>query len=126
MLEPAPESNWNARLTWTLNPKTLLDVRNGGYVGYYPLEPTPPQFPHGAIPAFDESVDYSVNAPYYYRADRKRNVTSATLTRYADNFAGKSHEFKFGFEFERSKIVERIRLSRRPAVLRLRRRARTS
>jgi outer membrane receptor protein involved in Fe transport len=31
-------------------------------------------------------------------------VTAATLTRYADNFAGKSHEFKFGFEFERSKI----------------------
>ena len=27
------------------------------------------------------------------------------MTRYADQFAGKSHEFKFGFEFERSKIV---------------------
>ena len=31
-------------------------------------------------------------------------MTAATLTRYADHFAGKSHEFKFGFEFERSKI----------------------
>ena len=31
-------------------------------------------------------------------------MTAATLTRYADNFAGKSHEFKFGSEFERSKI----------------------
>src|SRR4029453_9661868 len=59
----------------------------------------------GPYPRVDESANYSVNTPYYYRADRNRNVTSATLTRYADKFAGKSHEFKFGFEFERSKIV---------------------
>jgi len=106
VIEPAPESNWNARLTWTLNPKTLLDVRNGGYTGYYPLEPTPPQTRSGPYPRFDgETANYSVNSSYYYRADRSRNVTSAALTRYADNFAGKSHEFKFGVEFERSKIT---------------------
>jgi len=104
-LEPAPESNWNARLTWTLSPKMLLDVRNGGYAGYYPVEPTPPNSRTAPYPRSNESGYYSVNAPYYYRGDRKRNVTSATLTRYADKFAGKSHEFKFGFEFERSKIV---------------------
>ena len=80
-------------------------MRNGGYVGYYPVEPTPPNSRTGPYPRSNESGYYSVNAPYYYRADRKRNVTSATLTRYADHFAGKSHEFKFGFEFERSKIV---------------------
>jgi len=105
LIEPSPESNWNARVTWTINSKTLLDVRNGGYVGYSPLEPTPPNTRSGPYPRFDENGNYSVNTSYYYRADRKRNVTSAALTRYADNFAGKSHEFKFGFEFERSKII---------------------
>ena len=33
VIEPAPESNWNGRVTWTINSKTLLDVRNGGYGG---------------------------------------------------------------------------------------------
>jgi hypothetical protein len=74
-------------------------------VGYYPLEPTPPNTRTDRTRAEDENGDYSVNSSYYYRADRNRNVTSAAVTRYADNFAGKSHEFKFGFEFERSKIV---------------------
>jgi Carboxypeptidase regulatory-like domain/TonB dependent receptor-like, beta-barrel len=105
VIEPAPETNWNARVTWTINSKTLLDVRNGGYTGYYPLEPTPPNTRTGPFPRRDENFNYSVNSSYYYRADRTRNVTAATLTRYADKFAGKSHEFKFGFEFERSKIV---------------------
>jgi hypothetical protein len=105
VIEPAPETNWNGRVTWTINSKTLLDVRNGGYTGYYPLEPTPPNTRSGPYPRFDENGNYSVNSSYYYRADRTRNVTAATLTRYADRFAGKSHEFKFGFEFERSKIV---------------------
>ena len=105
VIEPSPETNYNVRLSWTINSKTLLDVRNGGYVGNYPLEPTPPNTRNGPYPRFDENGDFSVNAPYYYRADRNRNVTAAALTRYADNFAGKSHEFKFGFEFERSKIV---------------------
>jgi outer membrane receptor protein involved in Fe transport len=105
VIEPAPETNWNGRVTWTINAKTLLDVRNGGYTGYYPLEPTPPNTRSGPFPRRDENFNYSVNSSYYYRADRTRNVTAATLTRYADKFAGKSHEFKFGFEFERSKIV---------------------
>jgi hypothetical protein len=105
VIEPAPETNWNGRVTWTINSKTLLDVRNGGYTGYYPLEPTPPNTRSGPYPRLDDAGNYSVNSSYYYRADRTRNVTAATLTRYADKFAGKSHEFKFGFEFERSKIV---------------------
>src|SRR5262249_34259181 len=35
-LEPSPETNWNAQVTWTINPKTMLNVRNGGYSGYFP------------------------------------------------------------------------------------------
>lgn len=104
-LEPSPEWNWNGQITWTINSKTMLNIRNGGYNGYFPVDPTPPQTRTGPAPHFDaETGIYSVNVPYYGRFDRVRNVTAATLTRYADNFAGKSHEFKFGFEFEHSKI----------------------
>ena len=104
-LEPSPEVNWNGQVTWTINSKTMFNIRNGGYWGYFPVEPTPPQTRTGPYPHFDaETGIYSVNVPYYGRFDRVRNVTAATLTRYADNFVGKSHEFKFGFEYEHSKI----------------------
>jgi hypothetical protein len=104
-LEPSPEVNWNGQVTWTINSKTMLTVRNGGFWGYFPVEPTPPQTRSGPFPHFDaETGIYSVNVPYYGQFDRIRNVTAASVTRYADQFAGRSHEFKFGFEFERSKI----------------------
>ena len=104
-LEPSPEVNWNGQITWTINSKTMLNVRNGGYWGYFPVDPTPPQTTAGPAPHFDGLTGiYSVNVPYFGRYDRIRNVTAATVTHYADNFAGKSHEFKFGFEFEHSKI----------------------
>jgi len=104
-LEPSPEVNWNGQITWTIDQKTMLNVRNGGYSGYFPVEPTPPNTRTAPFPHYDPIPDvYTVNVPYYGQFDRTRNVTAATLTRYADNFVGKSHEFKFGFEFERSKI----------------------
>ncbi len=104
-LEPSPEWNWNAQVTWTIDSKTMLNVRNGGYTGYFPVEPTPPQTRSGPYPHYDPIPDvYTINVPYYGQFDRTRNVTAATLTRYADHFAGKAHEFKFGAEFERSKI----------------------
>jgi hypothetical protein len=104
-LEPSPEVNWNGQVTWTIDSKTMLNVRNGGYWGYFPVEPTPPNTRSGPYPHYDPIPDvFTINVPYFGRFDRTRNVTAATLTRYADNFAGKSHEFKFGFEFERSKI----------------------
>jgi hypothetical protein len=104
-LEPSPETNWNVNLTWTIDSKTMLNVRNGGYTGYFPVDPTPPQTRSGPYPHYDPIPDvYTMNVPYYGQFDRTRNVTAATLTRYADNFAGKAHEFKFGAEFERSKI----------------------
>jgi len=104
-LEPSPEWNWNGQVTWTINSKTMLNVRNGGYTGYFPVDPTPPQTRNGPYPHLDGLTGiYSQNVPYFGRFDRNRNVTAATVTRYADNFAGKAHELKFGFEFERSKI----------------------
>ena len=86
-LEPSPEWNWNAQVTWTIDSKTMLNVRNGGYTGYFPVEPTPPQTRSGPYPHYDPIPDvYTINVPYYGQFDRTRNVTAATLTRYADHF----------------------------------------
>jgi hypothetical protein len=105
LIEPSPEVNWNTRVTWTINTSTLLDVRNGGFDGYFPLEPTPPNTRGGPPARIDLLTGlYSVNAPYYARSDRNRNVTAVTLTKYVDQWAGRNHEFKFGFEFERSVV----------------------
>ena len=104
-IELSPEWNWNGQITWTIDSKTLLNVRNGGYTGYFPIEPTPPASRSGPYPHVDGLTGlHTGNIVSYGQFDRNRNVTAATLTRYADHFAGKSHEFKFGFEFERSKI----------------------
>ena len=104
-IELSPEWNWNAQVTWTIDSKTMLNVRNGGYTGYFPIEPTPPASRSGPFPHVGGLTGlHTANIVSFGEFDRNRNVTAATLTRYADKFAGKSHEFKFGFEFERSKI----------------------
>jgi Carboxypeptidase regulatory-like domain/TonB dependent receptor len=104
-IELSPEWNWNGQITWTIDSKTMLNVRNGGYTGYFPIDPTPPASRSGPFPHVDGLTGiHTGNIASFGQFDRNRNVTAATLTRYADHFAGKSHEFKFGFEFERSKI----------------------
>jgi hypothetical protein len=104
-IELSPEWNWNGQITWTIDSKTMLNVRNGGYTGFFPIEPTPPASRSGPYPHVDNLTGlHTANIASFGQFDRNRNVTAATLTRYADHFAGKSHEFKFGAEFERSKI----------------------
>ena len=104
-IERSPEWSWNGQITWTIDSKTMLHLRNGGYTGYFPIDPTPPASRSGPYPHVDDLTGlHTANIASYGQFDRHRNVTAATLTRYADRFAGKSHEFKFGFEFERSKI----------------------
>ncbi|MCU1382956.1 MAG: Outer rane receptor for ferrienterochelin and colicin [Acidobacteria bacterium] len=104
-VELSPEWNWNGQVTWTIDSKTMLNVRNGGYTGFFPIEPTAPATRSGPYPHVDGLTGiHTGNIVTFGQFDRNRNVTAATLTRYADSFAGKSHEFKFGFEFERSKI----------------------
>ena len=46
-----PKSTGTPRRRWTINSKTMLNVRNGGYRGYFPVEPTPPQTRSGPVSA---------------------------------------------------------------------------
>jgi outer membrane receptor protein involved in Fe transport len=104
VIEPSPETNWNIRFSWVIDENTLFDIRNGGYSGYFPLWPTPPGTLEGPAPHYEALTGmYSINTPYWGNYTRKPNVTAATLTKYAERFAGR-HEFKFGFEFEHAKV----------------------
>jgi hypothetical protein len=109
VIEPSPETNWNGKLTWTINANTLLEVRNGGYDGTFNLEPTPPNTRSGPPGHFDTLTGlYSVNTYYFVQRDRTRNTTAAVLTKYVDGFLGRNHAFKFGFEFERSNLRDEV------------------
>src|SRR4051812_16591443 len=81
-IELSPEWNWNGQVTWTIDSKTMLNVRNGGYTGYFPIEPTPPASRSGPFPHVDGLTGvHTGNIATYGQFDRNRNVTAATLTR---------------------------------------------
>lgn len=98
-----PHTTWNARLTWTMSDRTVVELRQSGYRGVDANEPTPPNGRSGPAPHIDESAGiYSVNVPYFTRFAPKPATIAATFTRYADGFVGRSHELKIGAELERS------------------------
>ena len=98
-----PHTTWHARLAWTINDRTTVEIRHGGYRGFDANEPTPPNTRSGPPSHVDADTGlYSVNVPYFTRFAPKPASLSAMLTHYADGFLGRSHEFKIGAEYERS------------------------
>ncbi len=93
--------SWNARATWTLNPKTLVELRNGG-VDYQELG-IPGARRAGPAPRSDRVTGIlSGNIGQFGDLFGDRNITGASVTRFADGFAGKSHQFEAGAELERT------------------------
>ncbi len=98
-----PHTTWNARLAWTMNDRTTVEIRHGGYRGVDANEPTPPNTRSGPPPHVDEDTGMqSGNVPYFTRFAPKPASLAAMLTHYADGFVGRSHELKIGAELERS------------------------
>ncbi len=98
-----PHTTWNARLGWTMNDRTTVEVRHGGYRGVDANEPTPPNTRSGPAPHVDQDTGMqSGNVPYFTRYAPKPASLAATLTHYASGFLGRSHELEVGAEFERS------------------------
>lgn len=97
----APNWRWHARLTWTLDARTLLEARTGGLANDNPQDPIAPLTRSGPAPRRDLSTGLtSANVPAYSFERVERYVTGATLTRYADRFLGR-HDLKAGVEVER-------------------------
>jgi carboxypeptidase family protein/TonB-dependent receptor-like protein len=92
---------WSERLTWALGSKTLIEVKNSGLHVNQHTDPTAPGTRSGPAPHQDQNTRvFSVNVPQYSDLVSNRNLGGASLTRFVDRWAGRSHEFKAGAEFE--------------------------
>jgi Carboxypeptidase regulatory-like domain/TonB dependent receptor len=118
-----PEYVLNFNLTHILSPQTFFDLKAAYFNGYYNLEPRAgrdvnghhivandlydPLFtgplsladPRGLIPNHRYFNSYA-----YEEHPRQRFQANASLTHYVEEFLKGSHEFKFGVEFEHSKV----------------------
>jgi hypothetical protein len=95
--EKAPEIVLDFTLTYILSPRTFVDFKVAGYAGYYYLSP------NGTGTALQVAADndkWYNNSYYFYKADRKRFQSNASLSHYAEDFIKGNHDFKFGAEFE--------------------------
>jgi hypothetical protein len=102
-LRDAPQYKGSARLTWTYKDKTLFEVRNSQLSSTQTVEPTPPGTRTGPAPHRETLTGIvSVNGSSWSVGKETRNVTTATLTRYASGM-GRSHDLKFGLDFDRGR-----------------------
>ena len=91
----------NAIATYVFNPNTFMDVRLGYVRRWFPI---PMQDEAQNLPVMvDQGTghnfgSYRFNETYL----RKRFQTGAYLSKFMDNMAGGSHEFKFGAEIEKA------------------------
>ena len=99
-----PEISWNARLGWTASSRLVVDIRYAGWDSDSNISPTPPATVAGPSPHEDLvlGVD-SGNVWYWMQEQYGRQSVSAVATAYADGFLGRSHDVKFGVEFERTR-----------------------
>jgi hypothetical protein len=102
-----PNHVWNARATWTIGAATLLELKHGGLYYEQDIRPREPNTKSGPPPHRDTFTNISsVNSPQYRLQVGKRYTGAATLTHFADGYLGRSHELKFGVEYERLNFLE--------------------
>lgn len=90
--------SWLVSWQSQLSDNAYLDFRYGGYLGNYLTAP---------VTCCDEVLiyDYTTNISYntsgwYLDEDNGRHELDASLTYYADEFLGASHDLKIGMEYE--------------------------
>jgi len=106
-----PEMVLNFNLTHIINPKTFFDVKAAYFDGYYNLEPRTGRDVnmHWFLNDNPDLSGDQANWKYYSwgsygEFDRSRFQANASMTHYAEDFLAGSHDFKFGVEFEKSKV----------------------
>jgi hypothetical protein len=94
-----PQTTWNARLTWTLGSRTLIELRNGGFHSDQQINP---ERRDGPSPRYDLLTGIeSVNAYEWFDLDRFQHTTVATLSHYRTGMLGE-HDIRAGLELEQS------------------------
>lgn len=103
-----PQWMANARLTWPLSDRTLVEGRYGAFWQHRTAGPTPPSSasgPSGHVDRFTGVL--SVNAPQFSDSEEQTGSVAFTVTRYVDRLGGTSHAFKVGVEHEWASAVYR-------------------
>ncbi len=87
------------QLNWVLNQNTFVDVRGTYIYRHFPILMRP-EYSNNYMVYDREYQVFWGNT--YYGDDylRKKTLASFSLTHFADNLLGASHEFKFGGEYE--------------------------
>jgi hypothetical protein len=106
-----PEVVVNFNLTHILSPSTFFDVKAAYFNGYYNLEPRTGRdvYMHYFLDdnpdiAGDQTDMKYYNWGSYAEHDRSRFQANASMTHYAEDFIKGNHDFKFGVEFEHSRV----------------------
>ena len=118
-----PEYVLNFNLTHILSPQTFFDFKAAYFNGYYNLNPRAGRDVNGHHIVANDLYDPNFTGPpsladpeslipnhryfnsyAYEEHPRQRFQANASLTTYAENFIKGSHDFKFGVEFEHSKV----------------------
>lgn len=94
--QTSPEVVANFNLTTILSPTTFIDLKGSFFDGYYYLDPQG----SGTAVWSTELWKWLDNSNWWYKADRKRFQTNASISHYAEDFIKGNHDFKFGTEFE--------------------------
>lgn len=98
--QTSPEKVWNFSYLHIFSDNTFMEAKFAGYVGYYYLEPEGGRDLSGHI---DVATGMrTVNATYYFLADRSHYQVNASVSHHADDFIKGSHDFKFGVEIEKN------------------------
>jgi hypothetical protein len=97
-----PKNMYNLRLTWTINDKTLLEARVGGFTFDSEFSPYPPNTIDGP-PGHNDTVTgiKTVNYSAWSRGSTPRLTVSSNVTRWVNDRLG-NHALKAGFEYERT------------------------
>ncbi len=106
-----PEVVINYDMTHIIGSQTLIDFKAALFNGYYNLEPRTGRNVNSHyfnndnpnIPG-DQSKWTYYNWGSYEEHPRSRFQANASLSHYTDNFIKGKHDFKFGVEFEHSKV----------------------
>ncbi|MBE3123768.1 MAG: TonB-dependent receptor, partial [Planctomycetes bacterium] len=98
-----PKKLFNTRLTWTLSDKTLVEVRGG--LMKFQQNSIPPKRATTPYAHSDSVWGYVWGNTGRSFQNYNRTSVSGTLTRWVDGFVGKSHELKFGMDFEHTKMA---------------------
>jgi outer membrane receptor protein involved in Fe transport len=111
--QTGPETIPSLNLTYIISPKTFFDFKAAGFDAYYYLEPRTGRDVSAHFYDNDDPADPGsgnmrhFSSGYYYQADRARLQVNASLTHYAEDFIQGNHDFKFGAEFEHSRVRNR-------------------